>query len=93
MKRTKRSAAFKAKVALEANKELNTLTELASKHQLHPVQISKWKQELIEQAHTVFATPQKKEDNKQKELDIAYKYIGQLLVELDWLKKKLGELA
>jgi len=44
-KRTRHSAEFKAKVALEAMKEQSTLAELASKYEVHSVQISKWKQD------------------------------------------------
>ncbi|MBM3198610.1 MAG: transposase [Chlamydiae bacterium] len=90
MKRTKHSAEFKAKIALEAAKENHTLAELASKYKIHTVQISKWKQELLARSHLAFVSG-KKEDNKQKALDTAYKYIGKLLVELDWIKKKLKE--
>ena len=41
--RKRHSAAFKAKVALEAAKQAETITELAKRHQVHPVQISQWK--------------------------------------------------
>ncbi|MBM3197689.1 MAG: transposase [Chlamydiae bacterium] len=90
MKRTRHSADFKAKVALEASKEQNTLAELASKYKVHAVQISKWKQMLLDGSFTIFENRSNREDTaKQKDLDTAYKYIGELLVELDWIKKKL----
>ena len=49
MKRSRRkfTAAFKAKVAIEALKERQTLAELAEKFELHPNQISQWKQKFI----------------------------------------------
>lgn len=90
MGRLKYSAEFKAKVALEAYRDQSTLAELSSKYKVHSVQISKWKQELVEKACSAFASV-KKDDSKQKDLDIAYKYIGELLVELNWIKKKLRE--
>ena len=45
-------SAFKAKVALEALKEQMTLQELAQKYELHPVQISQWKHQLLEGARS-----------------------------------------
>lgn len=87
-KRTRHSAEFKAKVALEAAKELNTLAELSSKYQVHPVQISKWKQELVEGAANIFSA-KKKPDTRNEELDNAYRHIGEITMERDWLKKKL----
>lgn len=51
------SLVFKAKVALEAAKETKTLAELSQRFQVHPVQISQWKRQLMEQAESVFAGP------------------------------------
>lgn len=87
-KRTRHAAEFKAKVALEAAKEIDTLAELSSKHKVHSVQISKWKQQLLEGAVNIFSS-QKKSDNKNQELENAYRHIGEITMEKDWLKKKL----
>ncbi|MCK9423774.1 MAG: transposase [Bacteroidales bacterium] len=59
MKRTKRkfSAAFKAKVALEAIKERETTSELAKRFELHPNMIAKWKQEFLERSTEIFEKP------------------------------------
>ena len=85
-----RSAAFKKKVALDALKEDKTLGQLASQHGIHPMQVSKWKKELINGAESIFEDKrsQKKQDLISRE-DLERK-IGQLTVELDFLKKRLG---
>ena len=88
-KRIRHTAEFKAKIAIEALKELSTLTELSSKYQIHSVQISKWKQELLQGAAQVFSSG-KKVDAHREELDSAYRHIGEITVERDWLKKKLN---
>jgi len=88
MKRTKRkfSASFKAKVAIEALKENDTLAELAKKYDVHPNMISKWKQEFEERSSEIFETkaPEKESDEQLEKL---YAKIGQLEMERDWLKK------
>mgnify|MGYP000178306216 CR=1 FL=1 len=82
------SAEFKAKVALEAAKEIKTLNELASQYEVHSVQISQWKKQLLENIVGVFST-QKKSVNHTKKFDELYRQIGEVTVERDWLKKKL----
>ena len=48
------SAEFKAKVALEAIRGERTISELATKHQLHPNQITQWKRHAIENLAKAF---------------------------------------
>ncbi|WCM43539.1 transposase (plasmid) [Flavobacterium sp. CBA20B-1] len=90
MKQTRRkfSSEFKAKVAIEALKERETLQELALKFELHPNQISQWKQEFLEKSSQVFDT---KKAVKESEVEISelYNKIGKLEMEKEFLKKNL----
>ena len=89
-KRKRYSAEFKAKVALEALKEQKTLTELSNKYQIHSVQISTWKKQLIDGSASIFKNSKNSNHNNQQNLeDHLYQEIGRLKIELDWLKKKL----
>jgi putative transposase len=92
--RTRYSADFKAKLALEVIKGNRTLNEIASEAQVHPNLLAQWKRQLLESLPTVFADKRIKENKEQEALtDQLYQQIGQLKVELDWLKKKSGRLA
>ena len=83
------NAAFRAKVALEAVKEEKTLAELSSLYGVHANQISRWKKQLLESLPDLFTDRRKKKGKQQEELiEELYRQIGQLKVELDWLKKK-----
>jgi putative transposase len=80
--RKKHSGAFKAKVALEAVKGERTLNELAGHFEVHPTQVVQWKQRLV-------AGAVERDAAQELELrDRLYQEIGQMKVELDWLKKK-----
>jgi transposase-like protein len=87
--RRRHSASFKAKVALEAVKEDKTISQLASDYAVHPNQIRQWKKRLLNEAADIFSTRREKAARNQEELEAElYRQIGQLKVELDWLKKK-----
>lgn len=92
MKKTRRkfSAAFKAKVVIEALKEQMTIQELSSKFEVHPNQISTWKSEFLSNASAVFenTSSKPKEDVDTEKL---YKVIGKQKVEIDFLKMVLGK--
>ena len=92
--RKKHSGAFKAKVALEAVKGAQTLNELAGQFEVHPTQIVQWKQRLVAGAADVFSGGLERDAAQESQLrDRLYQEIGQLKVELDWLKTKHELLA
>lgn len=92
--RTRHSASFKAKIALEAIREAKTISQLASEYEVHPNQIRQWKKRLLTEASGIFATRREKEARNQEELETElYCQIGQLKVELDWLKKKAERVS
>ncbi|MCW3101388.1 MAG: putative transposase [Chthonomonadaceae bacterium] len=87
------SAEFKAKLALEVIKGNRTLAEIASEARVHPNLLTQWKRQLLESLPTVFSDKRVQENKEQEALtDQLYQQIGQLKVELDWLKKKSGRL-
>jgi transposase len=90
--RRKFSADFKAKVALEAVRNQQTLAELAVKYDVNPVMISKWKSELVENIAAAF---EKKNSTEKESVDTQelYAQIGQLKVENEFLKKSFKRLG
>lgn len=91
-KRRKFTAAFKTKVALEALRGLKPINEIASQHQVHPNQVSTWKKTAQQGLPTLFEDGRCRQQAEEQEELVArlYQQIGQLKVELDWLKKKSG---
>lgn len=94
MKRPRRtfSAEFKAKVAIEAIKELKTTPELAQIYQVHPNLIGLWKKEFQLNAAKVFDSGKEEAEQLrklQKEKEELIRQIGQLTVDNNWLKKKV----
>ncbi len=93
MKRRQFSPEFKKKIAIEAIREQQTINEIANEHQIHPVQISKWKKELLDGAISIFEDPRKREGElktREQQESVLQQKVGQLVIENDWLKKKLG---
>lgn len=90
-KRRRFSAQFKLKVILEVLKEREGLSQIAQKYELHPNQISKWKADFLANAQSYMSKSTARVCNdSEAELKELYAKIGQLQVELDFLKKKLG---
>jgi putative transposase len=82
---------LKARVALAAIKGDRTIAELAGEFQVHPSQITQWKRQLLEALPEVFSRRRDRQRQEQQEQTARlYQQIGQLKVELDWLKKKSG---
>lgn len=93
MLRKSHSPGFKAKVALEAIRESRTTAELSSVYGVHSTMISRWKRHVLEQLPELFSGKIREKDRKTDALLASlYQQIGQLKVELDWLKKKSNEL-
>ena len=88
-KRRRHTAAFKAKAALEALKERRTINDIAGDLGVHPGQVTQWKKAAVEGLPNVFARPNKRAEKEHEALlGRLYQEIGQLKVELDWVKKK-----
>jgi transposase-like protein len=93
MKKERKSytASFKAKVALEAIKGQKTINEIASAFEVHPNQVTQWKKQAVSQLSEIFSNGRARSAAADEELrNQLYQQIGQLKVELDWLKKKSG---
>ncbi len=87
--RKRYSREFKARVALDAIKGQKTASELSSEYGVHTNQTTRWKKRLLDAASDVFARGKDREAAKKEiERDRLYKKVGQLQIEVDWLKKK-----
>jgi transposase len=92
-KRRTFTVAFKAKVALAAIRGEGTLAELASRFQVHPNQITTWKKQAVDGIADTLSDGRRRDAKDDEEHQARlYQQIGQLQFELDWLKKKSGEL-
>jgi len=82
---------FKAQVVLEAIKNQRTIAEISSEYGVHANQITKWKRQVLDGLPDIFSTRRERDQRDNEELQAElYCQIGQLKVELDWLKKKVG---
>ena len=89
--RRSHSSAFKAKVAFEAIKKEKTIAQLSSEYGVHPNLINQWKRRVMQELPEIFSKKRSKQKQDTEELvSELYRQIGQLKVEVDWLKKKSG---
>jgi putative transposase len=87
------SADFKGKAALAAMKGQQTVNEIASTYSVHPNQVSQWKKQALEALPEVFSARRTQVAANDEQLKAClYEHIGQLQVELDWLKKSAFSL-
>jgi transposase-like protein len=89
--RKRHSAAFKARVALEAAKHTRTLSELSGTFQVHSVQISQWKKQLLDGLESLFRDGRRRDHDESQAIQAElYEQIGRLKMELEWVKKKVA---
>lgn len=86
------TADFKMKVALEAAQGTNGVGDVAGKYQIHHRQVQDWKKRLLENAELVFEKKAKEDEEAKRREEELLKKVGQLSMEIDWLKKKLEKL-
>jgi transposase-like protein len=92
-KRQQYSNDFKFKIAVEAVKEVKTVSQIAAEHNLHPTQIGNWKKQLLREGSALFARPNDRQQREQQDREAElYEQIGRLKMELEWLKKKVTSL-
>ena len=90
-KRRRFSGELKAKVALEALRGDRTLQEIASKHQVHPNQVSTWKRQAMEGLGEMFSNGvERRRRDQESEVRELHAKIGELMVERDFLSRGSG---
>lgn len=87
------SAKFKAKLGLEAVRGVKTVNQIAQEHGVHPVQVSQWKTVIRERLPELFDSGGQAGEDSQKLVADLHQKIGELTVDLDYLKKKSRQLG
>jgi transposase-like protein len=95
MKRTRRNFTpeMKARIRIEMLREEEEIGKLSAKYGIHGNVLRAWKKQFLEQASGIFEDKRKKAEDQEADAAELYKQIGQMKVENDWLKKKLGPLG
>jgi len=89
--RKRHTGQFKARVAIEAIAGHKTVNQIAGEYGIHPSQVNKWKKDAVQQLPEILSDGRGGKDGRQEELEARlYQQIGQLTMELGYLKKKLG---
>ena len=91
-KKRRIDATTKARVALEAIREQRTSSEIASAHNIHTSQVAKWKRQAIDGMTSLFTSKNAQQQSADNVAEL-YEQIGRLKMELEWLKKKSGDLS
>jgi transposase len=92
-KRKRYTGALKAKVGLEALMGIKTVGQIARDYQVHPVQVTQWKGVLRDHLPELFEPRQAANEDHEQLIAQLHEKIGQLSVEVDWLKKKCKQLG
>ena len=92
-KRKRYSGAFKAKVGLEALMGVKTVGQIARDYEVHPVQVTQWKGVIRDHLPELFESPQAVSEDRERTVAQLHEKIGELSVEVDWLKKKCKQLG
>jgi len=95
-KRRTHSPEFKARVALEALKEIKPIHQIASENEVYPAQVAQWKKELKARIADIFERKNgrsQKDEEDQRMIAGLERKVGQLTIERDWLEKKSKELG
>jgi transposase-like protein len=92
-KRKKHAAGFKAKVALDALRERESVREISTRHGVHSTQVSLWKTQLRDAAAGIFEHPACKPGKLPDREAELFEQIGRLKMELEWLKKKIPDIG
>jgi len=92
-KRVVAGPGLKAKAALAAVQGRQTLSELARQFGVHPIQIGRWRQQLLDRAAELFEDGHRRPAVDETSTEELYAQIGRLQMEVGWLKKKAAELA
>ena len=92
-KRKRHSSAFKAKVGFEALVGLKTVAQLAREYTVHPTQVTQWKATIRDRLPELFEARPEGQEDQQELIAQLHQKIGQLTVDLDWLKKKSKQMG
>lgn len=93
-KRRQFTSEFKARVVRAALREDKTLAQLASEFDVHPNQITEWKRQALEALPEIFSGKKRRQEQDNQDLvDRLYRQIGELQVDVNWMKKKSRELG
>ena len=92
-KRKKHNAAFKAKVGMEAMLGIKTVAQIAREYGVHPVQVSQWKSVIRDRLPELFEAGGKAGEDTEKVISELHRKIGELTVDLDFVKKKSKQLG